>query len=141
MHKYPVTILLFIFLSIVPGIVSKPSPEDAKVRRLFKRQGRCVPAGSVQKPIGGAGSTNSSSTDYIGSDICGDGGCKTLEEYCSQLTKNGQHDARCDNVQNTNTPTGSGCPVGLKSVCFNSGYNTAMFDTIGAADNWTTFGM
>lgn len=119
-----------------------PAPRIVYVERLDKRQGSCVPAAPAQQPVGPPGPTSSSGTDPIGSDICGNGGCKSLQEYCTQLTKNGQHDAKCDGVQGANPATGSsGCPVGLKNVCFNSGYNMGMFDTIGAAYNWTTFGM
>ncbi|KAI4269031.1 MAG: hypothetical protein LQ337_007511 [Flavoplaca oasis] len=34
-------------------------------------------------------------TDYIGSDVCGNGGCRTLEEYCGAVGRNGQSDVRC----------------------------------------------
>ncbi|KAI4223604.1 MAG: hypothetical protein L6R36_005286 [Xanthoria steineri] len=36
-----------------------------------------------------------STTDYIGSDVCGNGGCKTLEEYCAAVGRNGRSDVRC----------------------------------------------
>ena len=35
-------------------------------------------------------------TDYIGSDVCGNGGCKTLAEYCAAIKRNGKNDARCN---------------------------------------------
>ncbi|KAI4184904.1 MAG: hypothetical protein LQ346_006026 [Caloplaca aetnensis] len=34
-------------------------------------------------------------TDYIGNDVCGNGGCRTLEEYCVALKRNGKNDRRC----------------------------------------------
>lgn len=39
--------------------------------------------------------TSASTTDYIGSDVCGNGGCKTLEEYCGAVRRNGRSDERC----------------------------------------------
>ena len=49
------------------------------------------------------------------------------------------------NIPVTNQPVtlpsgNGGCRPNLKSVTFNSGYNAGMFDTIGAADSWTSFG-
>ncbi|KAL8780223.1 MAG: hypothetical protein Q9213_006568 [Squamulea squamosa] len=35
-------------------------------------------------------------TDYIGSDVCGNGGCKSLQEYCTAVRRNGQNDPKCD---------------------------------------------
>ena len=43
-------------------------------------------------------SSSSGGTDYIGSDICGNGGCKSLEEYCWHVQQNGQHDDKCNNI-------------------------------------------
>lgn len=34
-------------------------------------------------------------TDYIGSDVCGNGGCRSLEEYCIAVRRNGRSDGRC----------------------------------------------
>lgn len=35
-------------------------------------------------------------TDYIGSDVCGNGGCKNLAEYCAAVKRNGKSDSRCN---------------------------------------------
>ncbi|KAL8889178.1 MAG: hypothetical protein Q9215_003517 [Flavoplaca cf. flavocitrina] len=34
-------------------------------------------------------------SDAIGSDICGNGGCMTMEEFCAAIMRNGQSDERC----------------------------------------------
>ena len=42
------------------------------------------------------------------------------------------------------TPSGTGaggCPTDMKGVTFNGGFNPGMFDTIGAASDWITFGL
>ena len=69
--------------------------------------GYSVPTNGYASPTSGYGSptggyvspTNSYSpsggTDYTGSDICGNGGCKSPEEYCSFVKKNGQSDPKC----------------------------------------------
>ncbi|KAL9628888.1 MAG: hypothetical protein Q9204_005593 [Flavoplaca sp. TL-2023a] len=33
--------------------------------------------------------------DAIGSDICGNGGCMTMEEFCAAIKRNGQSDEKC----------------------------------------------
>ena len=55
-----------------------------------------IPGGSGS--TGTNGSTATNGTDYIGSDICGNGGCKTLQEYCDALRRNGQTDAKCSST-------------------------------------------
>ncbi|KAL8882320.1 MAG: hypothetical protein Q9198_000669 [Flavoplaca austrocitrina] len=37
----------------------------------------------------------SDTTDAIGSDICGNGGCMTMEEFCAAIKRNGQTDEKC----------------------------------------------
>ncbi|KAI4186257.1 MAG: hypothetical protein L6R41_003592 [Letrouitia leprolyta] len=39
--------------------------------------------------------TTAGGTDYIGSDVCGNGGCRTLGEYCVAVKRNGKNDPRC----------------------------------------------
>ncbi|KAL8775117.1 MAG: hypothetical protein Q9209_000596 [Squamulea sp. 1 TL-2023] len=51
------------------------------------------------QPASGTAPTVNGGTDYIGSDVCGNGGCKSLQEYCSAVKRNGQSDARCDSEQ------------------------------------------
>lgn len=46
-----------------------------------------------------------------------------------------------NSVPDTSGHGASGCPAGLKSVTFNGGYSASMFDTIGAANSWTSFGL
>lgn len=38
----------------------------------------------------------SDNADAIGSDICGNGGCRTMEEFCAAIMRNGQNDERCE---------------------------------------------
>ncbi|KAL8986878.1 MAG: hypothetical protein Q9169_008747 [Polycauliona sp. 2 TL-2023] len=45
--------------------------------------------------VAAAEAKDKDTTDYIGSDVCGNGGCKTLEEYCAAVERNGRNDARC----------------------------------------------
>ena len=33
--------------------------------------------------------------DLIGSDVCGNGGCRSLDEYCAAVARNGGQDGRC----------------------------------------------
>ena len=36
-----------------------------------------------------------SKVDLIGADVCGNGGCKNLQEYCAAVARNGGRDGRC----------------------------------------------
>ena len=36
-----------------------------------------------------------SKVDLIGADVCGNGGCKNLQEYCAAVARNGGRDDRC----------------------------------------------
>ncbi|KAI4245400.1 MAG: hypothetical protein L6R40_002460 [Gallowayella cf. fulva] len=52
---------------------------------------------SYQPPSGtGPAAPGNGATDYIGSDPCGNGGCKNLQEYCDAVRRNGQSDPKCN---------------------------------------------
>ncbi|KAG8526632.1 uncharacterized protein KY384_008833 [Bacidia gigantensis] len=44
---------------------------------------------------GGYGTDYSGQTDYIGSDVCGNGGCQSQAQYCAAVQRNGQSDPKC----------------------------------------------
>ncbi|KAL8682524.1 MAG: hypothetical protein Q9186_001471 [Xanthomendoza sp. 1 TL-2023] len=67
-------------------------------------------AGNATNPAGTTGNSTDTATggngaagtpaqpgqvDTIGSDVCGNGGCRSLEEYCAAVKRNGQTDEQC----------------------------------------------
>ena len=43
----------------------------------------------------GFGTASNNGTNYIGCDVCGNGGCKSEEQYCCFVKQNGQNDPVC----------------------------------------------
>ncbi|KAG8534409.1 uncharacterized protein KY384_001254 [Bacidia gigantensis] len=52
------------------------------------------------------GTSNSNGTDYIGSDVCGNGGCTSLQDYCSHVLANGATDPKCSGLPASSQPAG-----------------------------------
>ena len=54
--------------------------------------------GSNPRWNNGFGTPPGNGTDFIGGDVCGNGGCTSIQQYCGAVRNIGKHDRVCDNV-------------------------------------------
>lgn len=91
--------ILLLFLSIDTLIVEvhgyPRKPDDHHVHGEY---GRFNLQPRQNQGCFGCGRTGT--TDYIGCDVCGNGGCKSLAEYCAAVKRNG-HDLDCCKIRSS----------------------------------------